>query len=244
VDEGEPINGTAPVEDKALVPDPQEEPPGSLQVGMLELNPPQSEHGHSPSPPRNDLDDNGNPQCMPNPKHGNEDGQQEDDDAAPGHEAQPDDLPGGPNDWNPDDLVPHLDTLRVSVDFIKGIEGASLDNDPLPGDVQERLRSPSTTPPLVDTDLQMCLGIFLETTNGSQATYNGVCQFIKQPYPDANTSSYDQMKRKLAELTGVVPVMTDMCFDTCVAFAGPYLELRTCPECHNCYASLSVVRLG
>jgi hypothetical protein len=233
VDKGEPINSTAPAEDEALVPDPQEEPPGSPQVGMPELNPPQSECRHSPLPSWNDLDDDGNPQCMPDPEHGNEDGQQEDDNAAPGREAQPDNLPGGPNDWNPDDLVPHLDVLRVSVDFIKGIEGASLDNDPLPGNVQERLRSPSTTPPLVDADLQMCLGIFLETTNGSQATYDSVCQFIKQQYPDANTSSYDQMKQKLAKLTGVVPVMTDMCFDTCVAFAGLYSELCMCPECHN-----------
>jgi hypothetical protein len=233
VDEGEPVDGTAPAEDEALVPDPQEEPPGSLQVGMPELDPPQSEHGHSPLPSRNDLDDDGNPQCMPDPEHGNEDGQQEDDDTAPGHEAQPDNLPSGPNNWNPDDLVPHLDALRVLVDFIKGIEGASLNNDPLPGNIWECLWSPSTTPPLIDANLRMCLGIFLETTNGSQATYDSVCQFIKQRYPDANTLSYDQMKRKLAELTGVVPVMTNMCFDTCMAFAGPYSELRACPECHN-----------
>jgi hypothetical protein len=179
VDKGEPIDDTAPVEDNALVPDPQEEPPRSPQVGMPELDPPQSECGHSPLPSQNELDNDGNPQHMPEPKHGNKDGQQEDDDAAPGREAQPDDLPGGPNDWNPDDLVPHLDALWIAVDFLKGIEGASLDNDPLPGDVWEHLRSPSTTP-LVNADLQMCLGIFLETTNGSQATYDGVCWFIKQ----------------------------------------------------------------
>jgi hypothetical protein len=41
------------------------------------------------------------------------------------------------------------------------------------------------------------------------------------------------MKQKLAKLTGVVPVMTDMCFDTCIAFAGLYLELCVCPECHK-----------
>jgi rubredoxin len=76
VDEGEPIDSTAPKEDEALVPDPQEEPPGSPQVGMPELDPPQSERGHSPSPSWNELDDDGNPQRMPDPEHGNEDGQQ------------------------------------------------------------------------------------------------------------------------------------------------------------------------
>jgi hypothetical protein len=38
VDKGEPIDDTAPVEDNALVPDPQEEPPRSPQVGMPELD--------------------------------------------------------------------------------------------------------------------------------------------------------------------------------------------------------------
>lgn len=39
------------------------------------------------------------------------------------------------------------------------------------------------------------------------------------------------MKQKLAELTEVVPVMTDMCINICVAYAGPYSDRLTCPEC-------------
>src|ERR1700761_6129281 len=55
-----------------------------------------------------------------------------------GQDVQPDDFPGGPNDWNPDDFVPHLDAMRRSVEFIQGIRDANLDNDPLPIDVRER----------------------------------------------------------------------------------------------------------
>ncbi len=29
----------------------------------------------------------------------------------------------------------------------------------------------------------------------------------------------------------MIPVMTDMCYESCVAFAGPFLELHMCPEC-------------
>ena len=83
----------------------------------------------------------------------------------------------------------------------------------------------------MDNDLRMCLGIFLETINGSQATYDGVCRSVKQRYPDTHITTYDQMTRKLAELTGVAPVMTDMCYDSCVAFTGPFSELHACPLC-------------
>ena len=43
------------------------------------------------------------------------------------------------------------------------------------------------------------------------------------------------MWRKLVDLTGVIPVMTDMCFDLCVAFMGPFSELCTCPECSSAW---------
>ncbi len=36
----------------------------------------------------------------------------------------------------------------------------------------------------------------------------------------------------ITELTGVIPIMTDMCYKSCVAFAGPFSELRACPECY------------
>jgi hypothetical protein len=64
-----------------------------------------------------------------------------------------------------------------------------------------------------------------------QQTYDGVCRSVKQQCPDTQITTYDQMTRKLAGLTGVVPVMTDMCYDSCVAFTGPYSELRACPLC-------------
>jgi hypothetical protein len=102
------------------------------------------ECGYSPSPSWHDPDNKGI--------------ELDDDDADPGCKAQPDNLPGGPNDWSLDNLVPHLNALRVLVDFIKGIERASLDNDPLPDDVWEHLWSPSTTFPLINDNLQCALG--------------------------------------------------------------------------------------
>ena len=114
------------------------------------------------------------------------------------------------------------------------LRAATLENDPIPFDVCERLKSPISEPLHIDNVLRYCLDIYLATTgtNGSEASYEDVCKALKCLSPGIDTLlSHDQLKQKIAELTGVVPLMTDMCSNSCVAFAGPYDELRTCPEC-------------
>ena len=150
-----------------------------------------------------------------------------------GPDVQPDDHPGGPNDWSPDNIVPHLEALRISVDFIKYLRCATLDDDPIPADVRERLRSPITEPLNIDNDLRLCLEVFLATTTGSEASYRDVCAAFRRHSPGVETLSYEQMKSKIAELTGVIPVMTDMCTNSCIAFTGPFARLRVCPECSS-----------
>jgi hypothetical protein len=161
----------------------------------------------------------------------NEDTQQGDESAYTGPDAHPDDHPGGPNDWCPDDLVPHLDALRVSMEFIRGLRRASLDNDLIPADVRDRLRSPIAESPSIDKHLRLSIDGFLLSINGSHATYDKFCAAVRRFSPDAEPLSYDRLKRTVTELTGVVSVMTDMCFESCVAFSGPFSELRACPEC-------------
>ena len=226
----EPADDTGSSGDYDLVQDPQEhsqEPPVSPQMEMLGLGEGGDTPGRETPLSPVDLDSQhtlDHKSELGDPDKLDDEGSQLDDNDT-GPEAHPDDVPGGLYDWSPDDIVPRLESLRISVEFIKGLEGASLDNDPVPDEVWEQLQSPPTTFPHIDDDLRMCLGIFLETVNGSQASYDGVCRFIKQQYPDAQTSTYDQMKRRLAELTGVIPLMTDMCNDSCVAFTGPYSDL-------------------
>ena len=77
----------------------------------------------------------------------------------------------------------------------------------------------------------MCLDLYLATTNRSQATYTDVCTAIKRFSPYAELLSHEQFTRKLTELRGVVPIMTDMCSNSCVAYMGPFAELQTCPIC-------------
>jgi hypothetical protein len=234
--EEDPTEGTGPAEHDAPVPDPLEQVPhGSLHMDER-ADTPHPEHENAPSPTgyRPDTNDDWQSQSTPDPEPlGNKGSQQEDDDPVPGPDTQPDDLPGGPNDWNPDVLVPHLNALRNSTSFVDQLCLASLDNDAILPEAREQLRSPPTELPLIDADLCMCIEIFLGTTNGSQATYNNVCRAIQWCSPEIQTLSYKQMWQKLVDLTGVIPVMTDMCFDLCVAFTGPFSELHTCLECSS-----------
>lgn len=43
--------------------------------------------------------------------------------------------------------------------------------------------------------------------------------------------SYDIVKRRITEISGVAPIQEDMCINTCIAFTGPFSELDICPEC-------------
>jgi len=40
------------------------------------------------------------------------------------------------------------------------------------------------------------------------------------------------MKRRIAEITGIVPIVDDMCKNSCIAFTGPLSKLDACTECN------------
>ena len=43
--------------------------------------------------------------------------------------------------------------------------------------------------------------------------------------------SFDQAKRTLKKISGVVPMKHDMCAFSCAAFTGAYSDLEACPYC-------------
>ncbi|KAN0111923.1 hypothetical protein V8E52_008013 [Russula decolorans] len=66
----------------------------------------------------------------------------------------------------------------------------------------------------------------------SWATYNAWRDLILDCYSDDPFLLFDQMKRHVEQLSGVVPVYHDMCQDTCVGFTGPFTDCeRCCPLC-------------
>jgi hypothetical protein len=233
------IEGTGYVQDNDLVPDQfDQEPQGSPLlgprdvVGNTDLGATSSPTS-CPSPSRqHDLVSNAASSGEPR-DHSPEDKdpQQGDGSAYTGRDVYPDDLPGGPHNWCPDDLVPHLDALHISMEFIRGLWQASLDNNPISADVRECLRSPISELVSIDKDLRLSIDGFLLSINSSHATYDSFCTAVRRFSPDAEPLSNNHLKQMLADLTGVVSVMTDMCYASCVTFCGPFSDLCTCPEC-------------
>ena len=133
--EGELAKGTGSAEEDQVPDPPEQGPPASPHVETLDLDEradsPHPERRSSPSLSQQDPVDSQDSMCSPDLGLSDEDSQQEDNNAVPGCEAQPDDVPDGLYDWSREDIVPHLETLRISIEFIKGLEGASLDRDPI-----------------------------------------------------------------------------------------------------------------
>ncbi|KAF8223729.1 hypothetical protein L208DRAFT_995430, partial [Tricholoma matsutake] len=50
-------------------------------------------------------------------------------------------------------------------------------------------------------------------------------------HPDDEIPSYDQIKCCIAEITGVMPIVDDICKNSCIAYTGPLAKLDECPEC-------------
>ncbi|TFY77072.1 hypothetical protein EWM64_g6941 [Hericium alpestre] len=131
----------------------------------------------------------------------------------------------------PDDVPSQIQDISTAQEFIRLLRDASLAQDNLPADALERLRNPPREAPDVsDPVLRFSICIFLALSNSSQESYNRIragFSLFAACFPDAGLPgmqllSYDQIKRRIAELSGVVPIIHEMCVNTCLAFTGPF----------------------
>jgi hypothetical protein len=133
---------------------------------------------------------------------------------------------------DPESTPAYLDEIKISLAFIDGLKKASLDNEDLDDNVRTRLRNPpQETLDVDDPDLRLSLDIFLAVSNASQDTYTNVRNAILRRHPETRILSFDQVKRKVSELSGVVSIIHHMCPNTCVAYTGPFANLENCPIC-------------
>ena len=130
-------------------------------------------------------------------------------------------------------VMPILDDLQTSVQFIHLLENACLDNDPLPDHIRDCLCHPTSgIQSLDDPDLRLSIDLYLATGNASEETYRAARNAILRRFPDVNILSYEKVKQKIEELTGVISIVTDMCPKSCLAYTGPFADLEHCPLCH------------
>jgi hypothetical protein len=128
----------------------------------------------------------------------------------------------------------HLKDMKIAMEYIRALEVASLDDDNnhLDKETVKRLRNPRTSPVDVsDPDFRLGLDLFLASIKTTQENYTLTREAVLRRHPDDTIPSYDQMKRRVAEITGVVPIVHDMCPNSCLAFTGPFKNDDICSEC-------------
>ena len=85
---------------------------------------------------------------------------------------------------------------------------------------------------LEDPQLRLSFRIYLSlSAHSSEATYEGIRSSIKECYPDSTMLSFDQVRNRLKRATGILPLLSDMCVNTCLAYTGTFSPLTECPHC-------------
>ena len=128
-------------------------------------------------------------------------------------------------------FVPVIEDISISLKFIEHIKNASLE-DYLDKEAIYRLRNPPEHElTLDDPDDRYSIDVFLAVTTASEATYDAIRLATLRQYPDSGILTYHKVKQLVAELSGVVPILTDMCINSCIGYTGPFIDLECCPMC-------------
>ena len=96
----------------------------------------------------------------------------------------------------------------------------------------EILRDPREhdSSPEDDPYLKYSIRNFIDLLGCAQDRYTAVRQNHLELNPDAPVLSYDQVKRRARNLSGVITWEHHMCVRGCVGFTGPFADLDHCPN--------------
>jgi hypothetical protein len=105
-------------------------------------------------------------------------------------------------------------------------------------DVEDLARLQNPTEEELDIDdpyFCLSLDMYLLLMNISQEIYRGLVTAINKCHPEGEGRllSYDQIKQRVKNFTGILPIHNDLCIKSCMAFTGPYKDLNTCLHCHE-----------
>lgn len=143
------------------------------------------------------------------------------------------DLVGG-SDLQMDEHISRIENVSFTQQLIHELNKATLDDDKLDPDVINRLRNPITKPvDISDPDIRLSLDLFIACERASEAIYKAICEAFMRRCPDINILSHYRVKKLVAEISGVVSVLDDMCINSCTAFVGPFANATECPECQE-----------
>ncbi|KAG6913641.1 hypothetical protein DXG01_005369, partial [Tephrocybe rancida] len=129
-----------------------------------------------------------------------------------------------------DTFVPRTEELRITLEFKKSIENAFLDNGDLDAEQLRTLRFPPQHVPAIDNHhILLSLKLFVSTTIAANQVYTNVRADIMEMHPEDALLTHAAVKKLVAQMSGVTPIVKDMCPNSCIAYTGPYSDLTACP---------------
>ena len=95
------------------------------------------------------------------------------------------------------------------------------------------LREPKqrNSAPENDRYLKHSIQNFIDLLGCPEDAYTNVCRNHQELHPEDPVLSYDQVKRRVRKLSGVVTWEHHMCPRGCVGFTGPFSDQENCPDC-------------
>jgi hypothetical protein len=148
---------------------------------------------------------------------------------------QPDPILEHPEDLDDgDDPIIHMPTLQTTQSFVDLLRVARLADSGMYREDIENMRDPEQEIELVDpSPLLRSIRHFTNNTSASREHYDTIREIELLNDPATEFLSFDQVKRRIRWLSGIVPLEHDMCARSCVAYTGPHAELASCPRCSS-----------
>ncbi|KAH9858373.1 hypothetical protein C2E23DRAFT_689380, partial [Lenzites betulinus] len=147
---------------------------------------------------------------------------------------EPDDPEYGRHEQTGAPPVARLEELREQQAFIEALKTATLDKSGMSKEAVARLRNPRRHLPDLSAPenrtLRYSLRMWLANGHSEKSYHEN--RFAAMENTDGlDLPTLDAMEDLVAELTGVEPIKTDMCVNSCCAYTGPYAPLDRCPFC-------------
>ncbi|KAK1233688.1 hypothetical protein PQX77_003147, partial [Marasmius sp. AFHP31] len=124
-----------------------------------------------------------------------------------------------------------VDEIQTNAEFIYLLSEATLKQSGMPAEDIQRLRNPRpmSLDILQDPAFQHCFRTFC--TAPSAKSYKEHQDAYTARHPNEKYYSHYDIEQLIEELTGVVPLKSDMCIDSHIGFTGKFEALESCPYC-------------
>ncbi|KAF9020619.1 hypothetical protein BDZ89DRAFT_1072147 [Hymenopellis radicata] len=130
-----------------------------------------------------------------------------------------------------------IEDVRLAQEYIAALKSASLHNgDISPADLEVLLNPPITPLDIGGSDhddkvLRASIRLFLAQIKASEESYKDSVAAFSELETEYDLLSYDQVQRRIGQLSGVKPIISHMCPNSCMAYTGPLSERDSCLRC-------------